>query len=75
VEGVPALDIERLRDLSRIKVYVEIDEETRKERFISFYKWKGLSDGEIQDLYSRRLMDEVVVIDETKKYADLIVRT
>jgi histidinol-phosphate phosphatase family protein len=75
VEGVPALDIERLRDLSRIKVYVEIDEETRRERFISFYKWKGLSEGEIQDLYSRRLMDEAVVIDETKKYADLIVRT
>ena len=74
VEGVPALDIEGLRNVSSIKVYIEIDEETRKRRFFSFYAWKGLSEGEVQHLYSQRLMDEVVFIERSKDYADLIVR-
>jgi uridine kinase len=75
VEGVPALDIEGLRNVSLIKVYIEIDEETRKRRFFSFYAWKGLSEEEVQNLYSQRLLDEVVFIDGSKEHADLIVRS
>jgi uridine kinase len=73
-EGVPALDIEGLRNVSSIKVYIEIDEETRKRRFFSFYAWKGLSEKEVQNLYSQRLLDEVVFIDRSKDHADLIVK-
>jgi len=73
VEGVPALDIDSLRDIANLKAYIEIDEDVRKNRFFSFYQWKDLSDKEIENLYQVRLEDEVPFIEESEKYADIIV--
>jgi len=73
VEGVPALDIDGLRDIANLKAYIEIDEDIRKNRFFSFYQWKDLSDKEIENLYQVRLEDEVPFIEESEKYADIIV--
>ena len=73
MDGVPALDVDFLRNISDIKVYVEIDEVARKERFFSFYRWKDLPDEEIERLYQKRLDDEVPYVRESKKYADIIV--
>ena len=74
VDGAPALDIEGLRNISDIRVYIDIDEDIRKERFFSFYKWKDLSDEEIEELYLKRLLDEVLFIQESRKYANIIVK-
>jgi len=74
VEGVPALDTEVLRRLSCVKVYIEVDEIKRKKRFLSFYQWKGLSEGEALQLYSDRLRDEVSIITPSKVYADFVVQ-
>ncbi len=73
VEGVPALDIGGLKDLSNLKAFVQIDEDVRKERVFSFYRWKDLSDEEIKDIYQKRLENEAPFIQESKKYADIIV--
>lgn len=74
IDGVLSLDIDGLRNISDIKVYIEVDEDIRKERFISFYKWKDLPDKDIEKLYQKRLMDEVPFIRESKKYANIIVK-
>lgn len=73
IDGIPSLDIEELRDISDIKIYLEIDENIRKKRFFKFYKWKDISDEKIEHLYLKRLKDEVPFIKESKKYADIIV--
>ena len=74
VEGVPAMDIDGLRDIANLKAYIEVDETIRKKRFFSFYKWKDIPDKKIEDLYQKRLEDEVPFIKESKIYADIIVR-
>ena len=74
IEGVPGLDIDSLRNISNSRIYVEVDEDSRKRRFFSFYQWKNLSDKEIENLYQKRLEDEVPYIEESKKHADIVVR-
>ena len=74
VEGVPALDITGLRALSQIKVFVDCDETLRKERLRRFYRWKDLPEKEIENLLVERLSDEVPFIEESRTYADFIVR-
>ena len=73
IDGVPALDIDVLRTISDFRIYIDIDETIRKKRFISYYKWKELSDDSIKILYDLRLNDECVYITDTKKYADIII--
>ena len=73
IEGIPALDIEEVRNLSHYKIYVEVAEVLRKKRFLSFYRWKSLSDREIWRLHTDRLDDEVQIISESKKYANVVV--
>jgi len=74
IDGVSALDITGLRNISGIKVYVDIDENVRKKRFFSFYKWKDLPEEQIEYLYFKRLSDEVPFIRESRKYADIILK-
>jgi len=74
IDGVPALDIKDLREMSNYKIYIEVDEDIRKKRFFNFYRWKDLHDEEIECLYQKRLIDEVPFIEESKQYADIVVR-
>jgi len=73
IEGIPALDIEEVRNLSHYKIYLKVNEVLRKKRFLSFYRWKGLRDREIWRLYDDRLDDEAQIISDSKKYADVVV--
>ena len=74
IDGVPALDIKDLREMSNYKIYIEVDEDIRKKRFFNFYRWKDLHDEEIECLYQKRLIDEVPFVEESKQYADIVVR-
>jgi histidinol-phosphate phosphatase family protein len=74
IAGVPALDIEGLRKQTDIKIYIEVDESIRKERFFFFYKMKDLKDKYIKELYNKRLKDEASLIIDSKKYADFIIK-
>lgn len=74
IDGVITLDIDELRNILNIKIYVEIDEECRKKRIFSFYKWKDLSEKDIEYLYLQRIKDEAPFIEGSKMYADIIVK-
>lgn len=73
VTGVPALDIAELRNKANIKLYVETEESKRRQRFFSFYKWKELPDEDVEKLYDKRMKDEFVIIEDSKKYADFVI--
>jgi len=73
VVGVPALDIAALRKRSSLRIYMEVDEARRKDRFFSFYQWKDLEAGTIAELYETRMKDEYPIIEGSKRYADYVI--
>lgn len=73
IDGIVCLDIKFLRDIADLKIYTEIAEETRKQRFYNFYRYKGLTENSIEKLYSQRRSDENQIVVYTKKYADHII--
>jgi uridine kinase len=73
VEGVISLDIAELRKISHLNIYVEIDDNTRIKRLMDFYmNYKGLPQAEVEAIIRERELEEVLVVKETKKYADII---
>jgi histidinol-phosphate phosphatase family protein len=70
VEGVVALDIQKLREKSDYAVYLGIPDKVRKERFFDFYFYKNLSPDQIRSLFEKREEDEIKIIKKTKKFAD-----
>jgi histidinol-phosphate phosphatase family protein len=72
LDGVTTLSTEGIRDLSDLKLFKEIDESIRKERFIKFYEWKGKSVEEIEELYNLR-KSEYLFIEETKQWATQLI--
>jgi len=73
IDWVISLDIEYLRDISNFKIYCDIDENIRKQRFWKFYAYKWLLEKEIDELYNKRQKDESIIIKSTIKYADIII--
>lgn len=73
VDGIVGLDIEYLKEIADLKIYVEIPEEMRKNLFYNFYRYKGLLEEEIEKLYVQRQNDENPTVIQTKKYADYII--
>jgi histidinol-phosphate phosphatase family protein len=75
VDGVVALDIQAVRDLSDFNVFVDVSDGIRKQRVQEFYLTdKGCSPTETEQIMASRETDEVAVIKQTKKYADIIYR-
>ena len=74
VDGIVCLDVEFLRNIADFKFYTEIREEKRKQRFYDFYRYKGLSEDLIDELYSDRQHDEYKIIVKSKRFADHIIK-
>jgi len=74
IDGVIALDHPLINNISHFKIYIEIDEDIRKERFISFYYDKELNTKEIDSLYQKRLIDEENFVSISKINADRILK-
>lgn len=74
IDGVISLGINVLRNNADIKIFVEADEEIRKKRFFEFYYMKGLDRAQITELYENRIIDEVRLVNETRNYAEVIVK-
>lgn len=75
IEGVVALSSEVIRKNSDIKIFCENDETVFHSRFAKFYEWKGLSDNEIKNIYSKRSKDEYSLILKDKCHADIIINS
>lgn len=74
VDGVVALGLTALLQSADIKIFVDVVEEVRRQRFFKLYTLKGLSIEQIAQLYEDRLADEAYLINSTKNNADVIVK-
>ena len=72
-EGVVGLDVEFLRRIADRRIYVEIDEKIRRQRFWRYYRHRGLGDSEIQGLYAQRQDDETCIVETTRCHADEVI--
>jgi len=72
-DGVIALDHQYLSQISSMKIYIEVEEEIRKKRFVEFYKKKQISDEAIRLLYENRIQDEADLVIASGKKADFII--
>jgi mannose-1-phosphate guanylyltransferase/phosphomannomutase len=62
-----------LRAMLDIAVFVESPEALQRERFISFYTWKGLARHDIDQLWDRRASDEWPAVDLQRDHVDLVL--
>lgn len=74
VDGIISLGIDINRQIESLRIFVEVDENTRKERIYEFYKKKNLNSSKIDELYYSRLNSEVKEIEKTKVNADIIIK-
>lgn len=73
VDGVVALATEKLRELIHFKVFMRIEEDKLRERFETFYRWKGMAESEMRLLWQNRLESEYRIIAEQAGFADLVI--
>jgi uridine kinase len=73
VEGVVSLDIEYLVETSDVKIYISLDEDIRRKRYFDFYRWKDISENDIELLYNKRKLDEIQIVTATERKADIII--
>lgn len=74
LDGAPLLHSQSLLNLADVSVFVEQDEDKRRQRFERFYRWKGMPDALIEQLYWERVADEFEFISQTVKSADLTIK-
>ncbi|MBN1158062.1 MAG: HAD-IIIA family hydrolase [Bacteroidales bacterium] len=75
IEGVVALSSEKIRKLSRLKLYTSIPENVLRERIKEYYTWRGKPPADIDRLYEKRKTDEYLPIEKERKLADLIINS
>jgi uridine kinase len=73
IDGVISIDHPYVFSETDLKIFVQTDEEIRKNRFLEFYKSKNLPENEIEDLYIKRIHDENEIVNSSKTKADLII--
>ena len=73
IDGVISIDHPYVFSESELKIFVQTDENIRKNRFFEFYKSKNLTENEIKDLYIKRIHDENEIVTSSKSKADLII--
>jgi D,D-heptose 1,7-bisphosphate phosphatase len=74
IDGVIALSSEKLREKSDLKLFLEIDEDIHKQRFIDYNRWREKDLSEIEEIYQKRRLDEYQLIEKESKFADLVVK-
>lgn len=74
LDGAPLLHSQTLLNLADISAFTEVDETERRRRFERFYRWKGLSDAQIDRLYAERIADEFDFIARTAAAADVRIK-
>lgn len=71
IEGIVALSTPKLRQLSDLKIFKQIDEPLLKARIETFYKWKGYDGEAIEKLFAERKPTEYDIIAKDMQYADI----
>ena len=74
-EGLHALYDSEVRDISSIKIFIETDEELKREwKMKRDTRKRGYTKKEVEDAIARRKDDEDKYIKTQKQYADVIIR-
>lgn len=73
IEGVVALSSENMLSQTNLAIFMGIEENKLRERFTTFYEWKGYSSSEIEKLWQTRLASEYRVISKDAEKADLLI--
>jgi D,D-heptose 1,7-bisphosphate phosphatase len=73
VEGVIALTNEKLRSLAHLRIFKTIEADELKKRFSNFYRWKGMTENEITDLFVKRKKNEYDLIETHRQFADVVI--
>jgi len=76
VDGVVALDIKELRNISDFNIFVDVDDDIREKRLMKFYiDYKNCTADESEKLIKARELEEVPTIKKTMNYADVIYKS
>lgn len=73
LDGVIALALPYFRNIAHTKIFCSIDQKSHFQRVMEFYRWKGLSNGEIEALYKSRKKDEYDLIEKDREFADIVI--
>lgn len=73
IDGCLALDVDCIQTTAALRVYTAIAEPVRKDRFYDFYRYKGLPESEVDDLYAQRQIDESPVVSATQNCAHRVI--
>ena len=72
VEGVFAAH-QSIRPMIDLTVFVEAPEAVQRARFASLYRWKGLDDAAIEELWRARIADEWAAVDAQRASCDVTI--
>ncbi|MBN2524019.1 MAG: HAD-IIIA family hydrolase [Bacteroidales bacterium] len=72
IEGAFALSSKTLRDLSHIKIFLDIPEIVQKKRLIQMMEWQGTEVQNFSDIYKKIKRSEIKDIKPGKKFANII---
>ncbi len=74
VEGVPALLMDDLLALPRaLKVYVDVEADTRNLRLKQDYAWRGTQAEQQAATLAARELDETPIVEQSRTVADFVV--
>lgn len=73
IEGVVGLSMIEVRELSHLRIFINIESELHKQRIFDYYRWRGKTENEIFCLYYARLLDEYRLIDRQVDFADIVI--
>lgn len=74
VEGVPALMDERLLALADLRLFIDIDDDQRREWLAADYAWRAVDPAELRDRLAARERDEVPAVRASAARADFTIQ-
>ena len=73
IDGIVALGLYKIRQLTDIKIFMDIQETLLRERLDKYYTWRNKEQDEIEALFQKRAIDEYQLIEKDRKFADFII--
>jgi len=75
IEGVVALSSEIIRQSAQLKIFTTLTPDLFRKRIDEYYRWRGRTTEDIEDLVKKRKSDEYQLIEKESKLADLIINS
>jgi len=73
IDGIVSLGLFKIRQISDIKIFMDIDMQLLHERLHQYYAWRKKGKAEIEQLFQKRKTDEYQLIEKDRKFADFII--